>query len=1036
MKQKIIDFSNGIFEYDQTKLKIEPQELVMELGEQEGAQGSFVISSCDERRIKGILYTRIPGMSFRTDSFFARASRVEFSYYPDHMLPGEELQDVIILETSAGEYMLPVKVKIRQAQEPEEDLETPFPPAEEILTELKVLRKGSGRSEAWLKKRRQEAALAGLEITLEKERRSACTKEEALAQLRLLVDSLLKEDGDSLIYPLLDMWVMLREGRKEEAGRILKKYERDQLLQMREVRARALFLYVNILFREEPEQIAAGVAQLQRLYRKHPEDWLITMFLLKLDPELKKDPRTRYLALERQFRSGTRNRLLYQEAWELLKDDLALFTRLDAFTLQIFGWASSHGLLTAKTAQAAAVQATKLKRWSLLSAGLVKACYQANPSKETIGAVCAIYIRGRRTDKEAFAWYQAGVERDAKITNLYEYFIYSLPEDYEQLLPRQVLLYFQYHNTLTSQQKTLFYCNLVKYGSPRDAACAVHERPLQEFLLKQLRDRRLNERLAWLYGRCLRVEALEDELLSALADLLFLKKLTCKERWIRQAEVRYEQLEKKITVPLTGGTAYLPIYVPGAQIALLDEHGRRYVRKVPYDLKGMMTEPRFLQRCVERLKGHLGLDLYLLDGQGKHRLNHENIEVAYRMAEASGIRESYRRMLQVEILEYERKHHGLEKLDERLQISSAALLSRRGQAIYIETLILLKEDERAYALLQKTGCRDADPRLVLRLLQRFLAEEKKDRAALRRLARQVYKKGIYTEKLLLLISEDMDDSTEELLKLWKAAEQFGLVLPDLEERLMVQALFTERYLKEVYPVYRSIEDRGGDYTICSAYLNYLSWLDFVKESEVPEGLFGSLEQHLIWEDPLAEVAGMSYLKQLSVLLFLTDAQKRLVNRLMKELGAKRRHFAFMDKLSPYMNERRRPEDRAVVEYRCNPKHKVILHYVLEYHGRKNFDYVTEQLFPVCGGVFARSFILFYGERLTWFFTEVSEDGVSVSTSCRTMENRGEHIQGGSRYQRLCRMQQALDHRQEDSLKQMMAEYEELTKLVEEKFCIR
>ena len=138
MKQKIIDFSNGIFEYDQTKLKIEPQELVMELGEQEGAQGSFVISFCDERRIKGILYTRIPGMSFRTDSFFARASRVEFSYYPDHMLPGEELQDVIILETSAGEYMLPVKVKIRQAQEPEEDLETPFPPAEEILTELKA----------------------------------------------------------------------------------------------------------------------------------------------------------------------------------------------------------------------------------------------------------------------------------------------------------------------------------------------------------------------------------------------------------------------------------------------------------------------------------------------------------------------------------------------------------------------------------------------------------------------------------------------------------------------------------------------------------------------------------------------------------------------------------------------------------------------------------------------------------------------------------------------------------------------------------
>ena len=31
--------------------------------------------------------------------------------------------------------------------------------------------------------------------------------------------------------------------------------------------------------------------------------------------------------------------------------------------------------------------------------------------------------------------------------------------------------------------------------------------------------------------------------------------------------------------------------------------------------------------------------------------------------------------------------------------------------------------------------------------------------------------------------------------------------------------------------------------------------------------------------------------------------------------------------------------------------------------------MTVQLFPVCGGIFVKSFPLFYGERLTWFFTE-------------------------------------------------------------------
>lgn len=1036
MKEKIIDFSNGIFVYDQTKLKTEPQEIALELNGDDRVQGSFVISSCDERRVKGILFSRIPGLTLYTGSFFARAARIEFTYQPQRLLPGETLEDAIVLETSAGEYRLPFRVKIRQDSGQEEPEEVPLSSREEEKRVQTSIPKGRGRSDAWMKKRRQEAALAEILRVLERERRNACTKEEATERLRSLTDSLLKENEESSVYPLLDAWVMLREARREEAGWILRRYERTRLFQMREFRIRALFLYVNSLYREEPEQISAGVTQLQKLYQKHPEDWMITMFLMELDQKLKEKSRTRYLVLERQFRSGTRNRLLYQEAWKLLKDDSALFTRLDAFALQTFGWASSHGFLTAETAQAVAAQAVKLKKWSPLAARLLKACYQVSPSKETVGAVCAVYIRGHRTDEDAFVWYQKGVELDAKITNLYEYFMYALPENYPQLLPRQVLLYFQYHNTLTSRQKTMFYCNLVRYGSSRDPACEVHERSLQQFLLKQLRDRRLNESLAWLYGRCLLVETLEDDLLYALADLLFLRKLTCQEKRIRQAEVSYEQLEEKITVPLVGGTAYIPVYTPGVQIVLLDESGRRYRKTVPYDLKRVMIEPKFLQRCTERLKNHLGLNLYLLDGKGPHRLSHENVETAYRVAAAEGIREEYRRMLQVEILEYERRHRRLEKLDERLEIPDVKLLPRKGQAVYIETLILLKKDEEAFALLQETGCRDADPKLVLRLIQRLLSEKEKDRDSLRPFARLVYEKGVYTEQILLLLAEDMQSGTEELLKLWKAAEQFGMVLPELEEHLLVQALFTERFLTEVYPVFASMDERGGDYTVCSAYLNYLSWLDFVKGGEVPEGLFDSLEQHLFWEDSLAEVAGMCYLRQLSVLLLLTDVQKRLVNRLMKELGARKRCFAFMQKLAPYVDEKGRPDDQAVVEYRCNPNHKVVLHYVLEYHGKKTFDYVTEQLFPVCGGVFTRSFILFYGERLTWFFTEVGEDGTSVSTPCSTMENREEHAKGSSRYQRLCRMQRALDFQKERNLKRMMAEYEELTEIVEQEFRIR
>lgn len=1037
MKEKIIDFYNGIFAYDQPGLTLEPKELLIHTEPDGSVKGSFVISSADERRIKGLVHTGIPGMTLLSDRFFARAARVEYTYQPVHLRAGECLEGSIWLETSAGEYRLPVKVQLEGgAAEEEEDRKLPV-----ILAgarELQICRSGPGRREEWKAMREREAVYAEFQRVIERERTGACTGSEATARLRELTDRLKEIEPESALGPLADAWVMLREDRKKEAGWLLKKYEKTRLLQQKEVSVRAAFVYVNALLSGEEKALGQAVAQLQRFYQKYPENRAVTWFLLQMDPKLRDDRRIRYLVLERQFCSGVRNRLLYQEACALLREDTALFTRLEAFALQVFGWAAAKGMLTEELAQLIAVQATRLRRWSPLAARLLKTCYQIHPSKETAGAVCLIGIRGHRTDAEAFRWYERGVEWDAKITNLYEYFMYALPERYPKLLPRQVLLYFHYHNTLTRAQKTKFYCNLVRYGTPEDAACEEHRRQLQEFLLEQLKGRQLNESLAWLYGRCLLAETLDEELLKALADVLFLQKITCTEKRIRTVEVRHEQLQETVSVPLSGDCAYVPVYTKDAEITLVDEQGGRHRQSVAYERKRVMIEPGFLQLCAARLKDHQGLNLYLLDGEGRHRLKEENVSLVWRILEENGLRESWRQELKLELLEYERKRGRLEKPDERLCFSEAEALglARDCQASYIESLILMREDDTALRLLWKSGCREADPRLLLSLLQRLLREDRYSRSLLLPLAEQVFRKGLYTEQVVALLAGRGTGDTGELLALWKAGEQFGMSMPELEERILVQALFTEQHVCEAFPVFQAMEDRGGESVLKGAYLNYLSWLDFVKGQEVPEGLFDSLEHHLLWEDRLCVTAVLAYLKQLSVLLLLTDAQKRLAAGLLNGLSDKNRRFAFMETLYPYMDGKGKPWDRVVAEYRCNPEHKVILHYVLEYHGKKTFDYLTERLYPVCGGVFTRSFVLFYGERLTWFITETAADGSEISTECRILENREEHVEGEDRYSRLCRMQQALDYRQERVLKKMMAEYEELSVLAEEKFRVR
>lgn len=1037
MKEKIINFFNGIITYERPGLRTEPEELVLELEPGETAEGSFVISSCDERRIKGLLHTRIPGMTLRGDSFFARAARVEYVYRPQCLREGEQLEGAIWLETSAGEYKLPVRVDIKGGASKEEE-DRPLPVVLAKEEELQVYRTGNGQSEEWKEKRRRQKACLDLQRVLEQERAGIRTEQEALAQYRSLADSLTAAEPESDRYPLLDAWVMLREGRREEAGWILRKYEKSRLLQLRDGSVRAVFLYVDSLFSEDKKVRSFAVSQLQKMYQKQPENWTVTSLLLELDPKLEKNMRTRYMVLERQFHAGTRNRLLYQEAYALLRKDMALFTRLDAFTIQVFGWAARRGLLTEEAAQAVALQATRIRKWSPLAAGLLRDCYRIHPSKETAGAVCLIYIRGHRTDAEAFSWYERGVEWDAKITNLYEYFIYALPERYPKLLPRQVLLYFHYHNTLTSRQKTEFYCNLVRYGTPGDAVYEEHRRSLQEFLLGQLRERKINESLAWLYGRCLLAETLEEDLLNALADLLFVQKVACRDKRIRAVEVRHEQLEEAVLVPLVGKSAYIPVYTWDAAVTLIDEQGGRHQKSVPCERKRIMIEPGFLQLCTMKLKNHTGLNLYLLDGERRHRLKEDNLSLVRTLLEDERITESYRQQLKLELLDYERKHNRLDQIKKQLLFSDgeAVRLSRSCQASYIEILILLKRDEDALRLLWKTGCRGVEPRFLLQFLQRVLAEERFSRNVILPLAWQVFEQGMYTEQIIALLAEEDMGDTGQLLAVWKAGEQFGMALPELAERLLVQALFTEQNVCEVFPVFLSMDDRGGESVPCVAYLNYVSWLDFVKGREIPEGLFDSLEHHLLWEDHLSETAVLAYLRQLSVLLLLTDTQKKLAGKLLRKLPAKSRKFAFMQNLFPYMDKKGRPFDYRVVEYRCNPEHKVVLHYVLEYHGKRNFEYVTERIYPVCGGVFSRAFILFYGERLTWFFTETADDGTEVSTECRSLENKEEHPEGNSRYSRLCQMQKALDYKQERTLKRMMAEYEELTEITETCFGVR
>ena len=143
-----------------------------------------------------------------------------------------------------------------------------------------------------------------------------------------------------------------------------------------------------------------------------------------------------------------------------------------------------------------------------------------------------------------------------------------------------------------------------------------------------------------------------------------------------------------------------------------------------YELKRVLKEPKFLQLCATKLKEHLGLNLYLLDGRGMHPVREENLPLIWRFLLDRRIRESYRQKLQLELLDYQRRHRKLETVDPRLFFTDLEVLQldRKDQAAYLEILILLHQDEDVLRLFGKTRCQQVDARLLLRFLQRLLSE--------------------------------------------------------------------------------------------------------------------------------------------------------------------------------------------------------------------------------------------------------------------------------------------------------------------------
>lgn len=113
------------------------------------------------------------------------------------------------------------------------------------------------------------------------------------------------------------------------------------------------------------------------------------------------------------------------------------------------------------------------------------------------------------------------------------------------------------------------------------------------------------------------------------------------------------------------------------------------------------------------------------------------------------------------------------------------------------------------------------------------------------------------------------------------------------------------------------------------------------------------------------------------------------------------------------------QDKYYVEYRTNPKSRLVLHYTC----RLEEDELQEAEMEEAGyGIFVKELILFYGETLQYFITEETENSVEIVESRMVQQTDTEFGSGGTKYGKINEILMTQDLQDEKTLFALLEQY--------------
>lgn len=849
------------------------------------------------------------------------------------------------------------------------------------------------------------------------------------------LDELHLLEPDNLWYLLAKAQVFLANKQRQEAEWALDSFPKHKV--NKESTLYAYYMYLCTLREPEPSYVNKLTGRIRRIYHKNQENDLLLWMLLFLDEELNYSKGRKLEVIARQIARGRESVVLYLEAYQILAKEPYLMYRAGSFERKILNWAAKQKVLTRGIAEQLCQLVPEIPAFHPVWYQILSACYEVYPEKEMLQAICSYCMKWNCYGARYWKWYHLGVGEELRIAGIYEAWMLSAHRKQMEKIPKVIVMYFQYHSNLAYRPQAMLYDAMIENKASWKSSYLHYRKNMEEFALKQLRAGRIDKYLAPIYREVLKPDMITEELAGCFAKVLFAHEVTCSNPNALRLVVCQQPLAKEQVVPLNHGTGYVNIYSSTYQILLEDAKGNRFLPEESLSVVPLLESEKFLDGGIACAKEKIPYLLKYFDRK-KIWQTYEKEDLSYlqMIVESDSISEEYREELRPQMIAYYYYNYTGDALDQFLLSLSFDGMQKRAREKIMELLVARHHYKKAYELLLSYGCEHISAPKLVYVIRHRMDELEEDQGLgmdefLLELCRIVFLRGKYNERILTYMCQYFYGNLEEMIKLWQAACNFELDTYELEERCLIQFLYTGDFSVSMEKIFESYGEKQGKEEVILAYLSQMSHQFVTRDAVVAEYVFQKIFRLLKEQEELNEICRLGFLKWCASRKDLAEEEIRWAEKILEEQISRGIYFPFYHTLPEKFAGTYLYHDRVFQEYRTSPDTRVVISFL----SVDSEDYEECEMQQMYDGIYVKEFLVFYGEKIPYYIKEEQNGEWIVTESGQIQNNEICTSAEGSRYDLLNDMMVSYEMKDEATLRERLETYCKMDKQVKEKFRI-